>query len=135
MSTASNDALGVVIGWLDAMRREDREAVAHCFKAEVTWRGLPEDALCRNRDEVLDMLEDRLAGDPPRTAALELIGGDAAVVLGARSDDLQAIGDVPLPDQLYNVFEVRDGQIASVRDFSRRRDALHAARAGEPHWT
>ena len=64
-----------------------------------------------------------------------MIRGDTGVALGVRSDDVQVIADVPVPGQLYNVFEVRDGRIASIRDFIRRRDALHAAGASEPQWT
>jgi ketosteroid isomerase-like protein len=136
MATApNNQAVGVVIEWLDAMRRGDRGAIAECFRPNVTWRGIVSDAVCRDRTEVLDMLEDRLAVGTPRAETLELIRGDTGVVLGVRSDDLKVIADVRVPGQLYNVFEVRDGRIAAVRDFVRRRDALHAAGATEPQWT
>jgi ketosteroid isomerase-like protein len=117
------------------MRRGDRDAIARCFRADVTWRGIVSDAVCRDRAEVLDMLEHRLAVGPPRVETLELICGDTGAVLGVRSDDLQVIADVPVPGQLHNVFEVRDGGIAAVHDHVRRRDALHAAGANEPQWT
>jgi len=136
MATAPNhQALGVVVEWLDAMRRGDRDALVECFWPDVTWRGIVPDAVCRDRAEVLDMLEHRLAVGTPRAEALELIHGNTGVALGVRSDDLQEIADVPVPGQLFNVFEVRDGRIASIRDFIRRRDALHAAGANEPRWT
>ena len=136
MATAPNSrAVGVVIEWLDAMRRGDRDAIAACFRPAVIWRGIVPDAVCHDRTEVLDMLDDRRAIGTPRTETLELIRGDTGVVLGVRSDDLQVIADVRVPGQLYNVFEVRDGRIAAVRDFIRRRDALHAAGATEPQWT
>jgi ketosteroid isomerase-like protein len=121
MSTAPNNhAMAVVIEWLDAMRRGDRDAVTECFRPDVTWRGIVPDAVCRGRTEVLDMLEHRLAVGPPRAEALEVIRGDTCVVLGVRSDDLQVIADVPVPGQLCNVFEVRDGRMTAVRDFVRR---------------
>jgi hypothetical protein len=72
------------------------------------------------------VLEDRLAVGTPRAETLELTRGDTSVVLRA---------DVRLPGQLYNVFEIRDGRIAAVGDFVRRRDTLHAAGATEPQWT
>jgi ketosteroid isomerase-like protein len=135
MATApNNQAVSLVIEWLDAMRRGDRDATAECFRPNVTWRGIVSDAVCRDRTEVLDMLEDRLAVGTPRAETVELICGDTGVVLGVRSDDLQVIADVRVPGQLYNVFEIRDGRIAAVRDFIRRRDALHAAGATEPQW-
>jgi limonene-1,2-epoxide hydrolase len=135
MSTASNEqALSVVVAWLDAMRRGDLEAVAACFHTDVTWRAVRDAGVCSNQDEVVDMLADSLATGVPRVTALEMIAGNTAVVLGVRSDDLREIADVPLPGQLYNVFEIRDARIASVRDFVWRSDALRAAGAVEPEW-
>jgi ketosteroid isomerase-like protein len=79
MATASNDQMvAVVIEWLDAMRRGDRDALAECFRPDATWRGIMPDAVCHDRAEVLDMLEHRLA-------------------VGVRSDDLRVIADVPAP--------------------------------------
>jgi limonene-1,2-epoxide hydrolase len=131
-ATSNEQPLGVVVAWLDAMRRGEPESAADYFRADVRWRGLPDDALCNSRDEVLEMLQ---RTQPPRADALELIVGDGTVVLGVRSADLREIGDVPLAGQLYNVFEIRDGAIASVKDFARREDALRAAGADEPNWT
>jgi len=136
MSAApNNEAVAVVIAWLDAMRRGARDALADCFRPDVTRRGIVPDAVCHDRTEALDMLEQGVTVGTPRAEALEVIRGDTGVALGVRSDDLQVIADVPVPGQLYNVFEVRDGRIASIRDFIRRRDALHAAGASEPQWT
>jgi ketosteroid isomerase-like protein len=46
MSTAPNEqALAVVVAWLDAMRRGDLEAVAGCFHTDVTWRAVRDAAL------------------------------------------------------------------------------------------
>jgi hypothetical protein len=45
MATAPNNQAGsVVIDWLDAMRRGDRDAVAECFRPGVTGRGIVPDA-------------------------------------------------------------------------------------------
>jgi len=129
--TPKHQALSVVVAWLDAMRRGEPETAAACFRADVRWRGLPDDAVCTSRDEVLDMLRHT---PPPDTEALELNAGKGTVVLGVRSQDLTEIGEVPLAAQLYNVFEIRDGAIASVRDFAHRADALRAAQAQEPKW-
>jgi limonene-1,2-epoxide hydrolase len=131
-TAASEQGLGVVVAWLDAMRRGEPEAAAECFHADVIWHGLPADAVCRSRAEVLEMLRRTVARGLPRAEAVELIAGDRAVALGVRSPDLRAIGDVPLAGQLYNVFELRDGVIAFARDFARREDALRAAQADAP---
>jgi hypothetical protein len=74
------------------------------------------------------MLADRLATGVPRTSALELIAGETAVVLGVRSDDLLAIAGVPLPGQLYNVFER-----SSTRGSHRRATSPDAPTPCAPH--
>jgi hypothetical protein len=67
------DNLAVVVAWLDAMRRGDLDAVAELFVADVVWRGVPADAICHNRDEVLDMLEFEIGEGFVSIHALELI--------------------------------------------------------------
>jgi ketosteroid isomerase-like protein len=90
VSTAPNEqALAVVVAWLDAMRRSDLEAAARCFHPDVTWRAVRDAALCSTRSEVVDMLADGLTTGVPRASALELIAGETAVVVGVRSDDLR----------------------------------------------
>jgi limonene-1,2-epoxide hydrolase len=126
--------LDVVIAWLDAMRRGEPDAAAEHFHPAVTWHGLPADAVCRNRAEVAEMLRRTVARGLPRADTLELIASDRAVVLGVGSPDLQEIGDVALPGQLYNVFEIREGVIVAARDFIHRADALQAAQAKAPTW-
>jgi len=136
MSTAASEqGLGVVVAWLDAMRRGEPEAAAEYFDPDVIWHGLPADAVCRNRAEVLEMLRRTVARGLPRASALELVAGDGAVMIGVRSADLREIGDVPLSGQLYNVFQLRDGVIVFATDFARREDALGAAGADPPAWT
>jgi len=44
------------------MRRGDLDALRDLFEPDVVWRGVPEDAVCHNRDEVLDM---RSVSAPP----------------------------------------------------------------------
>jgi limonene-1,2-epoxide hydrolase len=131
----TRDNLEVVVAWLDAMRRADLAAVEAVLAPGVTWRGLPTDAVCHGRSEVLDMLRaDELHEGLRSIDALELVAGDDAVVLGVRSPELDAIGDVPLDGQLFNVFTVRDGRTATIQDYANRADALRAADAAEPGW-
>lgn len=124
----------VLIAWLDALRRRDLDAVRELFAPEVVWRGVPAGAVCENRDEVLDMLEEQLDEGLVTPDALELVTGDSAIVLGVRSPALQEIGEVPLAGQLFNVFAVRERRIVAVQDYAERADALRAAGASEPGW-
>ena len=146
MASQAN-ALEAVVGWLDAMRRGDLSAAADWFHADVTWKGVPDDAVCRNRADVLEMLGDSLRPCPDDPAsheideglrgaeAVELIApSPGTVVLGAKVPGLTEVGDVALDGQLYNVFRVRDGLIAAVADYTRREEALEAAHATAPDW-
>jgi limonene-1,2-epoxide hydrolase len=128
--------LGIVAAWLDAMRRRDLKALEQLLEPTVVWRGVPADAICHNRDDVLSMLRaDEFHASVREVDALELVAGTATVVLGVRSPDLDEIGDVPLDGQLFNVFTLRDGRIAAIQDYAKRADALLAAGAQAPAWS
>jgi ketosteroid isomerase-like protein len=146
MSMRAN-AIEAVVGWMDAMRRGDLDAAAEWFHPEVTWTGVPAGAVCRNRDDVLDMLRDSLTpcADDPQSyepeeglrgaEAVELIAPSAGtVVLGAKVPGLTEVGGEDLEGQLFNVFRVRDGRIVAVADYALRDDALQAAGATPPAW-
>jgi limonene-1,2-epoxide hydrolase len=135
MAESEHTNLELLVAWLDAMRRHDLGAMERLFDAEVVWRGLPDDAICRDRAEVIEMLRERLAAGVPSTWALELVAGRDAVVLGVRSAQLREIGDVALSGQLFNVFRVRDGGIVAVADYVTRSEALKAAGARESDWS
>jgi ketosteroid isomerase-like protein len=128
------DNLGVLVAWLDAMRRGDLEVIAEQFAPDVVWRGVPADAVCHDRCEVLDMLEGRLQEGFDSIEALELVAGEDTVVLGIRSPELSEIGDQPLPGQLFNVFTLRDGRIVAAQDYAERGAALQAVGVRPPQW-
>jgi limonene-1,2-epoxide hydrolase len=134
MSEAQQQPLAVLIAFLDAMRRGDLAAINHLLDPDVVWRGVAADAMCHNRNDVLDMLSEQTAEGLVNASALELVVGDGAVVLGVRSEELDQIGDEPLPGQLFNVFRVNDGRIVAVRDYANRHEALHTAAAPPPRW-
>jgi ketosteroid isomerase-like protein len=147
MTVRKANAIEAVVGWMDAMRRGDLAAVAEWFDPQVSWRGVREDALCRNRDDVLEMLGESLVPcpeDPERhelepglrgAEAVELItAGAETVVLGAKVPGLSDGGGEDLGGQLFNVFRVRGGRIVDVADYTRRQEALAAAGARAPAW-
>jgi limonene-1,2-epoxide hydrolase len=141
------NAMEAIVGWMDAMRRGDLQAIAGWFHPRVTWRGVPDDAICRNRDDVLEMLRDSLVPclEGPQAyeldeglrgaVAVELIAaGNETIVLGAKVPGLSEVGDQALRGQLYNVFRVRGGRIVEVVDYALRGQALEAAGATAPAW-
>jgi hypothetical protein len=145
--TAKPNAIEAVVGWMDAMRRGDLDDVAGWFHPDVTWTGVPNDAVCLNRGDVLEMLGDSLVPcpDDPQSYELEegLRGAEAVeliapspgtVVLGAKVPGLSEVGGMELGGQLYNVFRVREGRIAAVADYALRQEALEAAGATPPDW-
>jgi limonene-1,2-epoxide hydrolase len=129
----SAEPLEVVVGWLDAMRRGDLDDVERWFDPDVTWRGVRDAAICRGREEVLEMLQGSLEGRLGADA-VELIAGDGAAVLGAKVPGLAEIGGVELRGQLFNVFRVGCGRIVAVEDYAHRDEALAAAGASAPQW-
>jgi limonene-1,2-epoxide hydrolase len=133
MAIHGADPLDVVVGWLDAMRRGDLEDVERWLDPDVTWRGVRETAVCRNRNEVLDMLQGSLEGRLG-AAAVELVAGEGAAVLGAKVPGLGEIGGVDVRGQLFNVFRVGCGRIIAVEDYPRRDEVLAAAGAKAPQW-
>ncbi len=133
MAIHGADPLDVVVGWMDAMRRGATDEIERWLDPDVTWRGVRDSAVCRNRDEVLDMLRGSLEGRLGATA-VELIAGDGAAVLGAKVPELAEIGGAELRGQLFNVFRVGCGRIIAVEDYAHRDEALAAAGADAPQW-
>jgi limonene-1,2-epoxide hydrolase len=133
MAIHAAEPMDVVVGWLDAMRRGDVDEVTRWLDPGVTWRGVRDAAVCRNRDEVVDMLQGSLEGRLGADA-VELIAADGAAVLGAKVPGLAEIGGVELRGQLYNVFRVGCGRIVAVEDYAHREEALAAAGAEPPQW-
>jgi hypothetical protein len=115
-----------MIGWLDALRRDDAEALKATLAPDIVWQGLRDEWTCHGPDAVIDTF----AGEreaKQEIGALELIGADDRVILHASGGDIVAIEDVALPDGIYNVFTLDGGTIIRIDDYSDRHDALTAA--------
>ena len=115
-----------MIGWLDALRRDDVEALKATLAPDVVWQGLRDEWVCHGAESVIDTF----AGEreaKQEIGALELLGADDHVILHASGGDIVAIEDVPLPDGIYNVFALEAGTIIRIDDYADRRDALAAA--------
>lgn len=133
MTIHAADPLDIVVGWLDAMRRGDLDEVERWLDPDITWRGVREAAVCRNRKEVIDMLQGSLEGRLG-AEAVELIAAEGAAVLGAKVPGLAEIGGTDVRGQLFNVFRVGCGRIIAVEDYPLREEALAAAGAKAPQW-
>ncbi len=128
MSTPEENIETILMGWLDALRRHDFDAVEERMAPEVFWQGIREDFVCEDRDEAMEMLREQQREDHG-VEALELVATEEKVVLGVRSSQLQEIGGVPIGGQIFQVFTLRasDGRIVRVDEYERRIEALAAA--------
>jgi hypothetical protein len=121
------DNIEFLIGWLDALRRDDREALRAGLDPNAIWQALRDEWGCQNADEIVDEFaagRDRYQ----EIGALELIGAERHAILHAYGGDVQAVEDIPLPDGIYNLFAIEGGRISRIDDFADRRSALAAAR-------
>src|SRR5215207_6292357 len=124
--TMKRTTLEFMIGWLDALQRDDVEALRATLAPDVVWQGLRDDWACHGADAVIDTF----AGEreaKQEIGAIELLGADEHVILHASGGDFVAIEDVPLPDGIYNVFTLDAGTITRIDDYTDRHDALSAA--------
>jgi hypothetical protein len=115
-----------MIGWLDALRRDDVDALKATLAPDVVWQGLRDEWACHGAESVIDTF----AGEreaKQEIGAIELIGGDNHVILHASGGDIVAIEDVPLTDGIYNVFTLDAGTITRIDDYAKRHEALTAA--------
>ena len=119
-----------MIGWLDALRREDVDVLEAKLAPDVVWQGVRDEWACHGAGSVIDtFLGEREAKQ--EIGAIELIGGEDHVILHASGGDIVAIEDVPLPDGIYNVFALDADTIIRIDDYTNRHDALTAAGVNE----
>ena len=119
-----------LVGWLDALRRHDLEALRALLDSGIVWQGLREEWACHGPDSVVDMFAGQL-GAYGEIEAVELIGGERHAILHARGGELTAVEDVPLPDGIYNLFAIEDGKVTRIDDYADRGAALSAAGLSE----
>ena len=117
------DNIEFIVGWLDALRRDDREALLATLDPGIVWQGLKEEWVCTGPDEVISVFT--IQRDAARELdALELIGAEGHAILHARGAGLL---EIELDDGIYNVFAIKEGSITRIDDYAERRRALAAA--------
>ena len=117
------DNIEFMVGWLEALRRDDREALLATLDANVVWQGLKEEWVCHRPQEVVDTFTGQ-RDEAREVDALELIGAERHAILHARGG-----GDLAseLEDGIYNLFAIEHGRIARIDDYADREPALTAA--------
>src|SRR3954468_19238600 len=107
-------------------RRADHRALRSRLHDEATWYPAKEDSwnACENADEALRTMRGRADANRLRPGEMVELGDRVLVQLrGKRLERLGARGFVP---RLFQVVQLREGKILSIRDYGRRDDA-HAA--------
>lgn len=117
------DNIEFMIGWLDALRRDDRDALLETLDPNVVWQGLREEWVCHGPDELVDTFAGQ-RDEAREVDALELIGAERHAILHARG---AGVLEIELPDGIYNVFTIENGVVVRIDDYAARREALAAA--------
>jgi ketosteroid isomerase-like protein len=127
--TTSEDNIKIILAdWLDALRRNDLDAMERRMAPEVFWQGIREDFVCEDREEAMVMLREQQR-EEHGVEALELVATEEKVVLGVRSTQLREVGGVPLGGQIFQIFTLQDGVIVRVEEYELRGEALAAVGA------
>jgi ketosteroid isomerase-like protein len=108
-------------------RRADHRALRQRLHDDVTWHPARERAWkpCENAEDVVRTLLWRAHANRLRPGEVIELGDRVFVKLrGRRLERLGAKGFVP---RLYQVIVLREGKVASIRDYSDRDAALEAA--------
>src|SRR3989442_11890497 len=107
-----------MIGWLDALRRDDLDSVRAALDRDIVWQGLRDDLVCHGPDQVVEAFATQRNANQ-EVHALELIGGERHAILHARVD-LRELEGIPLHDGIYNVFSIEAGKVSRNDDLATR---------------
>jgi ketosteroid isomerase-like protein len=120
----------VVLGFLDAIRRRDREAAAGFMHREIVWTGVIPELACRTPGEVLDIFLGR-RDEQIEVDRLELIGAEQGAVFAFHRPEIWEIAGIEIRGSMYHAAEVADGRITRINDYAERVEALAAAGLGD----
>jgi ketosteroid isomerase-like protein len=108
-------------------RRANHVELRKRLHEDITWQPAREGAWkpCETADEVVRTLLWRASANRLRPGEVIEVGDHVLIQLrGKRLERLGAKGFFP---RLFQVMVVRQGKVASIRDFPRRKEALEAA--------
>lgn len=123
--TAIGGNLSMIVGaWTGMLSSGNTESLAAILDEGVIWQGVLPDQVCRNRDEVLDILV-RNRRRPPRLTRIEAAEFGDRVVVSVDGPDFQAIGDRPAAGPRSLVFTFRNGRIVRMESTATRDAAFN----------
>ena len=116
----------IVLGFLDAVRRGDRETAAEFLDPEIVWQGVAPDLECRGPGEVLAIFLGR-RDEEIEVDRLELIGAHRGAVFAFHRPEVWEVAGVEIRGAMYHAIEIDDGTSSRIADYADRGEALAAA--------
>ena len=134
----SQENVELVRKGFEAFNRGDRATVTRLLAPDVEWHSLAGPILgvgtIRGREAVLKFLwqdlPESIEGFRAGEVAFTDLGSDRVLVV-ARYEGRGRSSDVEVNLRVASVYEVRDGLLATVRDYDSRDEALEAAALSE----
>lgn len=120
--------LEIVFDHFHARRRRDIDAVAATLDPAVVHQGVEPEFVCKDRDEVLEMVQRSFTRRHMGVERIELIDAGERIVVGLSGPQFQQ--NPVLDGELYMVFAVDQGRIRRIDDYRTRQEAQSAAAAG-----
>jgi ketosteroid isomerase-like protein len=108
-------------------RRADHRALRLHLHDDATWHPAREGAWkpCTTADEIVRTLLWR--ADANRLRPGEMIDLGNSVLVQMRGRRLERLGGKGLIPRLFQIIVLREGKVASIRDYAKRQEALAAA--------
>ena len=125
--------LEIVFDWMNALRRGDVDSIAEYFRPDVIWETGGGHILCAGRDQVLDSWRRRGTQRPP-IDAVELVARDRHVLFGVQDHVVRELPGLLLEGQHYLLFTIEGGQVARLRTYGGRSEALAAGAMSDHRW-
>ena len=124
--------LEILIAWLDAGRRGDREAMRGLLAPDASWQGVRPEWRCATPDEVIDTWLERMKALED-VDSLELAADDRRAALHVKAPSLGQL-DPRLRAGVHIGFEIDEqGRIARMADSDRRRRVFPIDPDAVPH--
>jgi hypothetical protein len=111
--------LAMIVGaWTAMLSSGNTESLGAILDEGVTWQGVLPDQICRNREEVLDILI-RNQRRPPRLTRIEAAEFGDRVVVSVESPDFEEMDGRPRGPRSL-VFTFRNGRVVRMESIATR---------------